>query len=87
MPTIPTFYEWLQEQHAGADTPEGDLAADAAKDPGFPRDAGEYQPILDHLTLSHACRPAIEVFKDGWCAYIGTVDRIRYGSPIGSSRD
>ena len=63
-----TFYTFMMRNYRGADTPEGDLATDMARDKErFPRNGkgkfdGWHKLIRDHLVREGACRECLAVF-------------------------
>lgn len=78
MENIPSFYNWLIGRYGQVDSQEGDLAKAVAMDERFPKEEMDCQPLIAYLIRREASRPVIEIFKDCWCEYMGTVDRIRY---------
>jgi uncharacterized protein YozE (UPF0346 family) len=75
---IPSFYEWVIDRYLNSNSEEGTFASDIATDEGFPKTEVDCQTIIRHLVQKNACPATIEIFKDCWCEYMGSVDRIRY---------
>lgn len=61
---IYSFKEWL-DKFKGVDLPIGDLQADVAKDPTFPKQSRDHDEIRDYLQYhARASREALETFEE-----------------------
>jgi uncharacterized protein YozE (UPF0346 family) len=63
-----TFYEWLEKQK-NRKSPLGDLAADALRDPSFPKDVSSLDAVLAHLKTKQTSGPKLATARLAWQTY------------------
>jgi uncharacterized protein YozE (UPF0346 family) len=63
-----TFYEWLEKQK-NRKSPLGDLAAEASRDPSFPKDVASLDALLAHLRTKASSGAAIATARLAWQTY------------------
>ena len=63
-----TFYEWLEKQK-GRKSPLGDLATDALRDEGFPKDVASLDALLTYLKGQKKAGLAIATARIAWQTY------------------
>jgi uncharacterized protein YozE (UPF0346 family) len=68
MRKITTFYEWLETQK-GKKSPVGNLANDAVRDEGFPRDVASLDALLAYLKKKKSSGVAIATARIAWQTY------------------
>ena len=78
MSTTHSFTEWLAGQ-AGRDTPTGDLARDAAQDPGWPRGGTDLSTFVAHLESMGAHDAALDALRRAWGGYRRAAKRTEGG--------
>lgn len=64
------FAAWLTANHINQNTPMGDLARNAKRDPTWPVNANSEHQILDYLSSVRASDSTILAFKTAWKAYL-----------------
>jgi hypothetical protein len=62
------FASWLQSNYSGEDSPFGDLAEDALRDPKFPRNGTAWGPYHDAL-FCKACDEAMQTLYEAFRLY------------------
>ena len=71
-----SFYTFMMRNYKGTDSPEGDLAADMARDKNsFQRSCtgkfnARYRLIREHLERNDACEACLDVFERCWKEYV-----------------
>ncbi len=71
-----SFYTFMMRNYKGTDSPEGDLAADMARDKdSFPRNCtgkfkARHRLIREHLERHNACKACLAVFEKCWEEYV-----------------
>lgn len=65
MAAFTNFYDWLAKQK-NLRTPVGEMARDAARDDGFPRDATTLDAVLEHLQKANATSATVARARATW---------------------
>lgn len=68
MSKFSTFYEWL-EKHKGKKSPLGDLANDAVRDDGFPKDVASLDALLAYLKTKKSSGLKVATARLAWQTY------------------
>jgi uncharacterized protein YozE (UPF0346 family) len=63
-----TFYEWLEKQK-GRKSPLGDLASDALRDEGFPKDISSLDALLSYMKGKKAPGMTLATARIAWQTY------------------
>ena len=66
-----TFYEWLAKEK-NRKSPLGALAADATRDPSFPKDIASLDALLTHLKAKQATGATLATARLAWQTYSRT---------------
>lgn len=81
--SLPTFAQWLALM-TGNQSAIGDLARDAAQDPGFPAQ-GSRAVYFTHLTGQNASAGAMATFNRAWGNYQTALKRAQAGQIAGET--
>jgi uncharacterized protein YozE (UPF0346 family) len=68
MSKFTTFYEWLEKQKSKK-SPLGNLASDAVRDEGFPKDVASLDALLAYLKTKQFSGLKIATAKIAWQTY------------------
>jgi uncharacterized protein YozE (UPF0346 family) len=71
MSKFTTFYEWLAKEK-NRKSPLGDLAAEAMRDAGFPKDVASLDALLTHLKAKQASGATLATARLAWQRYSRT---------------
>lgn len=68
MSKFTTFYEWLEKQK-GKKSPLGNLANDATRDEGFPKDVASLDALMAYLKTKKFSGLQLATAKIAWQSY------------------
>ncbi len=68
MSKFTTFYEWLEKQKSKK-TPLANLASDAVRDAGFPKDVASLDALLAYMKAQKASGLKIATARLAWQSY------------------
>lgn len=69
MSKFTTFYEWLERQQ-GLKAPVGQLASDAKRDEGFPKDVSSLEALLTYLKGKNVTGVKLAAARLAWQNYV-----------------